>query len=460
MNETLDRSIKPSPSGGIKFKLPQIERFKLKNNLNVLFVRKENLPVLRFTLIAGSGNKYDLTDKKGLANLFARVLDEGAGKFNAIELSEEIDILGSSFNISCFNDNIHLTIQTLTENLDRSLELFGTIICHPHLDEKSFEREKRKTLTYIQQIQDSPEDIADIAFDKIIFGSENPYAYPSIGYNDDVNNISQNDMKNFYKNNFMPGNSTLIVVGNSTRNELEEKLNKYLSDWKSTIQINEPEYPSKKENLTIYLIHKEGSVQSEIRIGHLSGKRDSKEFFAKHLLNLVLGGQFSSRINLNLREDKGYTYGATSRFNYYKDAAQFEVSTSVGSENTGNAIKEILKELNKIKDGITDKELDFARSSVIRRYPGNFETHGQVSANLVSLVLHSLPDNYFDTYIDSLSKLKLEDINKAVVENIHPDKLSVLAVGDKNLILKQLQELNISEVIELDIWGNKVEPRL
>ena len=456
MDKTLDRSKKPSPYGEIKFKLPQIERFRLKNDLNVLFVRKENLPVLRFTLIAGSGSKFDPTGKKGLANLFARVLDEGAGDYNAFELSEEMDILGSSFNISCFNDNVHLALQTLTENLDRSLELFGTIISQPHLDEKSFEREKRKTLTQIQQIQDSPEDIADIAFDRIIFGEENPYAYSSIGSNDDVNNLSQKDVKSFYENNFLPGNSTLIIVGDSTKNELEKKLNKYLSEWKSTKKISELKYPSRKENLSVYLIHKEGSVQTEIRVGHLSAKRDNEKFFAKHLLNLILGGQFSSRINLNLRENKGYTYGAHSRFNYLKEAAQFEVSTSVGSENTGNAIKEILDELKKIKEGITDKELDFARSSLIRRYPGNFETYGQISANLVSLVLHSLPDNYFNTYIDSLSKLNIEDVNKAATGNIFPEKLSVLAVGDKNLILKQLQDLNISNVIELDIWGRNI----
>ena len=164
--------------------------------------------------------------------------------------------------------------------MDRSLKLFGTIISRPHLDEKSFEREKRKTLTYIQQIQDSPEDIADIAFDKIIFGSENPYAYPSIGYKDDVNNISQKDIKSFYVNNFIPGNSTLIVVGNSTRNELEEKQNKYLSDWKSAKQIIEPEYALREENFSVYLVHKEGSVQSEIRIGHFLAKRDDERIFS------------------------------------------------------------------------------------------------------------------------------------------------------------------------------------
>jgi zinc protease len=456
MTEILNRSKKPGPKGEIKFNLPQIERFKLKNKLNVLFVHKDNLPFLRFNLISESGSKFDPMGKKGLANLFSMVLDEGAGKYNSIELSEEFEILGSRFNISCFSDNIHLSLQTLTENLSRSLELFATIISHPHLDDKSFERERRKIITTIKQLQDSPEDIADIAFDRILFSSENPYAFPIIGYTKDINSISISDIRNIYQNNFDPGSSTLIVVGDSTKQRLEEKLDTYLSDWKSENKNYGIAINSKEEGLAIYLIHKEGSVQSEIRIGHLCGKRNGKAFFAKHLLNLILGGQFSSRINLNLREDKGYTYGATSRFNYLKDASQFIVSTSVGSENTGNAINEILKELTKIKNGISNVELEFAKSSVIRRYPGNFETHGQITANLASLILHSLPDNYFDTYIDNIRDLKIEDINDAAFTSIHPDRLSILVVGDKNLVLPQLNSLNISEVVQLDMWGKVI----
>lgn len=456
MDKTLNRTVKPDASGEIKFRIPQIERFRLNNNLSVLFVRKENLPILTLNLITESGSKFDPYSQKGLANLFARVLDEGAGKYDAIGLSDEFDNLGSNFNISCFNDNIHITLQTLKENLDRSLEIFGTILSQPYLDEKSSEREKRKVLTFIQQLKDSPEDIADIAFDRVVFGEKNPYAYPLIGYEEDVNNISVQDIKDYYKQKFSPGTSTLIVVGNSSQTELEKKLNNYFAGWDHTLRVNNVQYPLRAENFSIYFIHKEGAVQSEIRVGHLSGKRNDIDFFAKHLLNLILGGQFSSRINLNLREDKGYTYGAASRFNYLKDSAQFLLSTSVSSENTGRAINEILKELKEIRNGVKDKELEFAKSSVIRRYPGNFETYNQVAANLVSLALHSLPDNYFDTYIDSVDKLNIDEVNKAAVENIHPDKLSVLVVGDKNLILKQLEELNSGNVTELDIWGKKV----
>lgn len=456
MDKTLNRAIKPDALGDMKFELPEIERFRLGNNLSVLFVKKENLPILRFTLLTESGSKFDADSQKGLANLFARVLDEGAGKYDAAGLSDEFDILGSNFNIGCLNDNIQITLQTLKENLDRSLEILGIILSQPHLDEKSFEREKRKVLTSIQQLKDSPEDIADITFDRVVFGNGNPYAYPVIGYTADVNGISVQNIRDYYKQKFTPDNSTLIIVGDSNRLELETALNNYLAGWTHSYQKTELKYQKPQENFSIYLIHKEGAVQSEIRVGHLSEKRNKAHFFAKHLLNMILGGQFTSRINLNLREDKGYTYGAFSRFNYLKDSAQFLLSTSVSSENTGKAVTEILKELKEIRKGVKEEELEFAKSSTIRRYPGNFETYSQVAANLISLVVHSLPDNYFDTYIDSLNKVSVKEVNEAAIENFHPEKLSVLVVGDKDHILRQLKELNSGKVIELDIWGKKI----
>ena len=189
-----ERSQKPGANGEIQFSLPEIQRFKLNNSLDVLFVKKDELPIIRFNLIADAGGKYDAIDKKGLANLFSRVLDEGAGKYNALELSDEFDSIGTNFNINCFSDNMHLTLQTLTENLDRSLELFATVLTSPHLDNKSFDREKRKVITALQQLKDSPDEIADIAFDHVIFGKKNPYAYPVIGYPAGLENITSGDI--------------------------------------------------------------------------------------------------------------------------------------------------------------------------------------------------------------------------------------------------------------------------
>lgn len=456
MNLKIDRTKKPQVISEIDFTLPEIERFKLQNGLDVVYVRKETLPIMKFILLAEAGSKFDPDGKKGLANLFCRVLDEGAGKYSSTDLSEEFDLIGSSFGIQCHNDNVHITLQTLTENIERALELLSLVLFEPHLDEKSFLREQRKVLTSLQQLNDSPDEIADLVFDRKLFNGSNPYSSPVYGFPGDVKNISLNDIKSFYQENINPENSALVVVGDLPGSSLKEKLNKYFSNWKpgkkTSIKISQKESGKRK----LFIVHKEGSVQSEIRIGHTTDLRSKGDFFERLILNHILGGQFSSRINLNLRENKGYTYGAHSSFSYYKSGAGFHVSTSVGSGNTGNAITEIIKEMNGIKSGITKEELDFAKSSITLRFPGNFETYGQIAGNLVSLIIHSLPDNHFDSYLSDLNSKMISDINETAKKYIHPDNLIIVVVGDKKLILQQLEDLGVSEIIELDIWGNQI----
>jgi zinc protease len=306
------------------------------------------------------------------------------------------------------------------------------------------------------QLKDDPEEIASSVFEYTVFGKEDPYAFTAMGKEEDISNITVEDIKNFYRNYFVPNNAALIAVGNITKEELTDKLNKYLHKWAPKI-LNIDKYKCKtKESPGIYIIHKDESVQSEIRIGHLSEKRDKRDIFPSTLLNNILGGQFSSRINLNLREDKGYTYGAFSRFNYFKDNAIFYVSTSAGIENTGKAVAEIIKELNLIKEGVTEKELDFAKSSTIRKFPSNFETNRQVAYNLTTKYLYNLPDDYYDTYIDKIRNVSINEVNKAALDHIHPEKLTILIVGDKNKLIPQLKEISKDKITELDYLGKEV----
>ncbi len=451
-----DRSIMPLPSSELKFTLPEVDTFKLANALDVIYVKRSNLPILRLNLIVNGGSNTDPLGKKGLANLFTMLIDEGAGGYNGLELMDEFDILGSNFDISCNNDGLYLGLRTLKENVDRSIDLFSKIITDPHFDSISFAREKRKLITRLMQLKDDPEEIASSVFEYTVFGKEDPYAFSSMGYEDDIKEITVEDIKGFYKKYFVPNNSALIAVGDITKEELTDKLNKYLHKWEPKILEIEPYKCKIKETTGIYIIHKDDSVQSEIRIGHLSKKRNKTDIFPRTLMNNILGGQFSSRINLNLREDKGYTYGAFSRFNYFKNNAIFYVSTSVGIENTGKAVEQILKELKLIKDGVTEKELDFSKSSTIRKFPSNFETNRQVAYNLTTKYLYNLPDDYFQTYIDKIKEVSIDEVNMAAVEHIHPDKLAILVVGDKNKLIPQLKEISGEKITEMDYLGKEI----
>ena len=452
----VDRTIKPAPDSEISFTLPAMENFTLSNGLKVIFVKKDKLPILQLNLVINSGSKFDPENKKGLSNLCSMAIDEGAGKYNALELSEEFDTLGTNFGVYGDQDSSYIYLQTLSEFTDRSLELFSTVVTTPRFYEDDFDREKRKITVRLMQLQDEADEIADEVSENLIFGGTSAYSYPNLGYPDTIDKITISDVKDFYKKYFNPGNSFLIVVGDAVLNQLEEKLNTYLGNWGGVSSDSGSEEVSPSSIKGIHIVDKPSAVQSEIRVGHLSTKRSAADYFPKMLLNTVLGGQFTSRLNLNLREDKGYTYGIHSRFNYFKDAGYFYVSTSVGAENTGSAVEEIMKEIRGIKNGVKPEELEFAKSSLIRKFPANFETYRQIATNVTGKVLHNLPDDYFNTYLESVNSVTLEEVNAAAEKYLHPEDAVITVVGKKENILPQLEELNEGKIIEVDIKGRPV----
>jgi len=451
----IDRKNKPEVKSEISFNLPQPNEFLLNNGLRVIFLQKDKLPFVRFNIMLNAGSKYDPKNKNGLSHLTSLVMDEGADGMNALQLSDEFDMLGSSFNVSTDNDLINLSLQTLSENFDRSLELFSKVLLKPSFNDEDFNREKKKLLTRIMQSKDEPEYLADQIFDRVVLGKSNNYSFPVSGYEETVESISVDEIKVHYAKFFSPSNSALIVVGDIDQDELISLLNKYFSDWKDTQSNISFAVSSAKPSKKIYLNHKEGSVQTEIRVGHITSKRNQQDFFQRYLLNTILGGQFTSRINLNLRERNGYTYGATSRFQYFKDTAFFEVSTSVGIDNTANALKEILFELDNIQNGVTDKELDFAKSSITKKFPLSFETYRQIASGVAGKILYNLPDNYFETYIQNVNSVSKSDVDQAAKDFIMNDKLTIVLVGDKNLLLEKLGELSI-EIVEVDLFGDEI----
>ncbi len=451
----IDRTQKPKEKGNIEFSLPEIQRFELKNGLQTIFVEKNNLPIVQMLLNVNDGSKSDPQGKKGLAFLTSLLIDEGAGNLDALELDNEIESLGSI--LRCYNnqDNATISMLTLRENFERSLELFSMVITSPLFSAKDFEREKKKHLTKIIQLQDDPEFIANSAFRKILFRNT-PYESPIIGYYPEVENINLTDVKEFYQKIFTVNNSTLIVVGNISKDELKNKLDGILGEWnnKGEYKIKLPGFqkPGKK----LYFIHKEGSAQSELRIGTISGERKAPDYYAKTLMNSILGGQFSSRINLNLREDKGFTYGAHSNFNYNQKGSSFTVSTGVESEHTAESVAEIFKEFEGMKKSVSAAELAFSKSYLIKRYPSMFETYSQIAGNLSMLPQFGLPDDYFNKYIENLEKVNLEEVITAAKNTLNEDEIITIIVGDNKIIDSQFKNYD-GKIIELDT-GDVLSP--
>ncbi len=449
----INRESVPLPNKEIDFKLPEIQKFKLNFGSEVYFVKKENLPITQFVLISNAGSRFDPNEKKGVSTLLSALIDEGAGGLTSLEINDKLETLGSMLSVSNSQDSFIFSLLTLNENLQDSLDVFSKIVTSPNLDEKDFLREKRKQLTRIIQSKDNPSYIAGTVFEKLIYGRNNPYGLSELGNLHTVESIELEDMQAFYSSLITPSNSTFIVTGNIEKDELAANLEKYFSNWNDVQPLIFTPAEVKPHPTKIYFVDKKDAPQSEIILGHISKGRHTPDFYARQIMNSILGGQFTSRINLNLREDKGFTYGAHSSFQFNAFDGVFSAGCAVDTENTAPAIREIINELNGIIEEVKQEELEFAKSSFIRKFPAMFETYGHIARNLANIVIYSLPIDYYDNYISRIKNVTLQEVSDAAKNNILTENLTVVVVGDKNKIPEQLKELNLGNITELNDEG-------
>ena len=446
-----DRSVKPKSKDQIDFSLPSIKRNALENELFVYFVEKNNLPIIQLTLIIEAGSKFDPKGKEGLSLLTSSLIDEGAGKYSALELDDKIESLGSILNIITDHDAVFISLLSLKENFSESLSILSDILTDPHFTEEDFQREKTKHLTKLIQLKDQPSYIADTEFEKIIY-SDHPYGNPTMGFTESIQQIENKDVIEFFEKYYSVNNSSLAVVGNIEEEHLIDELNSTIAGWnnKNFIKMNNLVISQKKKEF--FLINKADAAQSEIRLGHITKGRNHEDYFDRVVANTILGGQFSSRINLNLREDKGYTYGAHSSIKYNKLSGDFCVSSSVEGKHTKNSIVEVIKEIEGLRKEITEEEIEFAKSYLIRKYPSQFETYSSIARNLAKLILFELPMDYYNTYVKNVEKVTKESLSKTVQDIFKPEYLTILAVGNEESIKIQLKEItNKINLIEAEL---------
>lgn len=449
----INRKFPPASGIAIPFERPNIQRFKMGDSLEILHIQKNNLPIIYSELIIDSGSKFDLKNLGGTSNLTSLLIDEGAAEYDSLQMSEQFEKLGTIFQVSADTDTMNFSILSLSEYYERSLELLSKILFEPRFSQQDFDREKKKVLDKITQLKDNPSYTASTVFEKIIF-KDSFYELPEIGHYNSVKNIDRKDVINFYENRIINNKMILIVVGNVEKLKLESLVNTYFAGKYKTVisssTLNDIFLPSPMNKF--YLIHKKDSTQSEIRIGHSSFKRNSIDYPASKIMNTILGGQFSSRINLNLREKRGITYGATSSFQFYINTGWFEISTSVNVDNTGEAITEIYKEIKGIRESILDSEIEFAKSTIIKQFPSRFETYSQIARNIETVVLHSLQFSDLFEHPDQIADTKNDDVRSAAQKHIKPDEAVVVIVGDRSKVLPQLGVISDS-IIELTEEG-------
>lgn len=455
----VDRSKKPVEGTTPKFMLPKIQKTVLSNGLNVMLVEHGELPVIQMQFVFQTGATRDPLDKPGIANLTMRLLDAGTKKRTALEIADEIDYIGASLNASTGYDGSFVNVLTLKKHLSKVLEIVSDVLQNPTFPQSEFDRIKKEVLTNLLQQKDRPEVIVGKVFSKVLYGNKHPYGNPVDGTESSVNQISVDDVKAFYESYFYPNGATLIVVGNTKLAELKTALEKHLSTWKSK-EIPTMATPKVYGDAPtgIFMVDKPKAAQSQIRVGAIGVSRGTPDYFALEVMNMILGGNFNSRLNWNLREQKGYTYGAQSGFAYRKEAGPFSTSGGFKSNVTDSCVSEILKEIKKIKEtDVSEDELAFAKNGLVRALPRLFETPAQISGQLANLVLYNLSDGYFNSYIPNIEKVTVKDIRNVSEKYLNPDKMAIVIVGDVELNKGNLEKLNLGGVNILDADSKPVK---
>ncbi|MCX7797082.1 MAG: insulinase family protein [Melioribacter sp.] len=450
--QDVDRTKPPQLPPPKPLTLPKIEKFELSNGLKIFLMEKHNVPLIQLNLIIRTGSVYDPPGKEGLANLTFDMLDEGNAGKTSLEIADEIDYLGAKISTKAGLHFSGIYLHTPVTKFNDALKVMSKIVLKPDFPEVELKRKKKEYLTTISQWHDQPTTIANIAFNKFLFGDDHPYGKTLIGNETSIKNINREDLKKFYSSFFMPNNSFVIAVGDIKKGELKSKLEKIFGKWRKgevkEIKISEPKQLQRR---IVYLIDKPNSAQSVIYIGKIGVKRLIEDYNSIIVMNTILGGSFTSRLNSNLREQHGYTYGAGSRFIFRPSTGSFFAYSSVHTEVTDKALIEFFKELNAIREKITEEEIARAKNLVALSYPQNFQTVSDIAAQIQEMVEYNLPENYFNEYVKNILDVKEKDVNNAAKNYILPDKMIIVIVGDKSKIEESVRKLKLGEVINLNV---------
>lgn len=453
----LDRSVEPQPGPSFKISIPKIERATLENGLRIVVVEHRELPVIQFQLVLRSGADANISEKAGVANLTADMLDEGTKTRTALQIADELDFLGASVATAANYDASIGSLLTLKEHLYSAMSIFSDIILNPNFPENEFERLKSDLLTDLLAQKVRPDIIANNVFNTKVFGSQHPYSQSIDGSDESVKNISLNDIKDFYNKYYASNNASIIIVGDINKTEAVDVVKKFFGNWKKK-EIPRPKFynPKKATENMIYLINKNDAPQSQIRIGNIGIERSSPDFYAVNILNQILGAS-NGRLFLNLREEKGYTYGAYANFAMRKSAGPFVAYAGVKTEVTDSALTEFTKEFNRLRDELVPQaEFDMYKTAVIQRLPRVLETPSQIANQLMALELFNLPDDFFSTLVEKYKAITPKDIQRVAKKYLHPQNLTVVVVGDEKNIKEKIEKLKMGKIILCDENGKEL----
>lgn len=454
----LDRTKTPGAARTPAFTPPLPRRTRLSNGLEIIYLRKPELPMVAFGLMVRAGAVTDPATSPGLADMTVSMLTEGTAKRTSQQISDEMEFLGSHLGCDAAREYALISSETLTSKWEAALDIMADVARNPAFPAHELERVRRDRLVDLERIGDSPVAIAMRASRGLVYGPDSRFGHPGSGTEDSVSSMTGDSMSGQYGRRFGPRNAALLVVGDVSESDLLSKAEAYFGDWSpDTAQgVDETgtDDTSARPTTTIFLVDKPGAAQSVIRTGQLTIPRLHPEFYAMNYLNYIFGGQFAARLNANLRQDKGYSYGYNSSIDWVSGPSALLAGGAVETAVTREAVAETLKEFTEIRGErpVTKEEFDNAKDGILRGLPAMFETQTQTLQQMTRLVLFDLPDDYFLEFTDRLKAVNLADVLQVAESRLDTDHLKVLVVGDGSVVEPRLKELGLP-VVPVDYDG-------
>ena len=442
-----DRSRPPAIGPTPRLTLPAIQKRTLSNGLPVWLIETHEVPLVQVNLVVLAGSGDDSAGKFGVASLTAAMLDEGAGKRTALEIADEIEFLGATLSTSSSFDASAVRLNVPVARLDAALPVMADVALRPTFPLAELDRVRQERLTLLLQARDDAAQVAPLAFARAVFGATHRYGTGAMGTEATLKAFSPADLQTFHQSLYQPANATLVVAGDVKPDAVMPLLEKQFGSWRAAAKSTRSAIPAGRQLTarTIYLVDMPGAEQSQIRVGWVGVPRSTPDYFALQVLNTVLGGSFTSRLNQNLREKNQFSYGASSRFDMRLSSGPFFAGAGVQTDKTADALREFFTELNAIAK-ITPEELTKAKNYLALSFPSEFETIADLSAHIEDMIVYKLPENYFERYVPDIQAVTAADVQKAAATYIQPDRFAVVVAGDRKTIESGIRALKLGEV--------------
>jgi zinc protease len=443
-----DRSRPPALGAQPRLVLPAVQERELANGLRVLLLEAHDVPLAQINLVVHVGSADDPAGQFGVASFTAAMLDEGAGTRSALEIADAAEFLGAELTTSSAFDASAVRLNVPTRQLEQALPIMADVALRPTFPTAELERLRQERLTALIQTRDDPAGVAPPAFARVVYGATHRFGTSAIGTTATLEAVTAEQLRAYHAASYRPDNATLIVVGDVTPATVLPLLERAFGTWRATQPVARRPLPAAPQLAAreVTIVDMPGAAQSQIRIGAVGVARSTPDYFALQVLNTVLGGSFTSRLNQNLREEHGYAYGARSQFDMRRSPGPFTAAAGVQTDKTAESLTEFFKELEAIATPIGADELAKAKNYLALGFPGDFETLSDLAARFEELVTYGLPDDYYDDYTAKIAAVTAADVRRAAAQYIQPDKLAVVVVGDRQQIEAGIRALNLGPV--------------